>query len=201
MRRLMIFLEKGGFFLLTFFVIGLIPIIALVLILLVIESFSGYGLDLKQIFGTVITWTNSTFTLPYWFPVVEVLVMVEIIGVILFLANPLGIKDRTSAVVEFLLGGAKKPVAVELPRKGVLVLGFNQGEVEWIGPDGRITKKVKVFTPFVPNPLSGRVNILDKSEVFEADVSRSEILSYFLTLGVSLQRIRIKRRLDEEPEP
>ncbi len=78
----------------------------------------------------------------------------------------------------------RKVLLIEYPRKGVWTLAFQTGE-----PEGEIRDKagcdvVTVFVPTTPNPTSGFVIIVPRSEVIEMDMPVEEGLKIIMSLGV-----------------
>jgi uncharacterized membrane protein len=79
----------------------------------------------------------------------------------------------------------RKVVMVEYPRKGMWSLGFLTSD-----PAGEIEEKagnvdlVAVFVPTTPNPTSGFLLLVPKSEVHELTMSVQEGMQFIISLGV-----------------
>ena len=73
---------------------------------------------------------------------------------------------------------------MEYPRKGVWVIGFTTGEVK-----GVIKKKVKiqmvnVFVPTTPNPTSGFLSLVPKSQIKPLNVKVDDAIKTIVSAGI-----------------
>lgn len=78
----------------------------------------------------------------------------------------------------------QRPVLIEYPRKGLFSLAFQTsnlcGPAENAIPEDCIT----VFLPSTPNPTTGFVLIVPKSQVYSVDLSTEEALKWIISAGV-----------------
>lgn len=95
-----------------------------------------------------------------------------------------GIKQILEAVLATDGKSFRKVLLVEYPRKGVWSLAFmtssDLGEVQ----QKTAGDVVSVFIPTTPNPTSGFVLMVQKSEVIEMDMSVEEGLKMIISMGV-----------------
>jgi uncharacterized membrane protein len=78
----------------------------------------------------------------------------------------------------------KQVVMVEFPRKGAWGIGFLMSE-DWEEAQERIgTDMVQVFVPTTPNPTTGFLIIVHRSEIVYMDTSVDEAFKMLFTLGV-----------------
>ena len=95
-----------------------------------------------------------------------------------------GVKQLSETVLAGGNQSFRKVLLIEYPRKGIWTLAFQTAE-----PVGEIqarTKKdvVTVFVPTTPNPTSGFIVMVDKSEVMELEMSVEDALRMIISLGV-----------------
>lgn len=77
----------------------------------------------------------------------------------------------------------RKVLLVEYPRKGLWSIAFQTGSAEMVGEHlGK--EMVSLFIPTTPNPTSGFLMIMPKSEVIELDMSIDEALKFIISLGM-----------------
>lgn len=80
--------------------------------------------------------------------------------------------------------GFKRVVLLEYPRKGILALGFVTGEsYKEIKESAGNNKLINVFIPTSPNPTSGYLIFVPKSEVKEMDISVQEAMKIIISGG------------------
>lgn len=78
----------------------------------------------------------------------------------------------------------RKVLMFEYPRKGIWSVGFQTGEsspeiVEHVG-----VEMVSVYVPTTPNPTSGFIILVPKTEVIELSMTIDEALKFIISLGV-----------------
>ena len=78
----------------------------------------------------------------------------------------------------------REVVLLEYPRKGIWVLGFTTGQVE-----GAVKKKIKgnlinVFVPTTPNPTSGFLLMVPKTQLKYLDVKVDEAIKTIVSAGI-----------------
>lgn len=95
-----------------------------------------------------------------------------------------GVKQILEAVLAADAQSFRKVLLVEYPRKGVWSLAFmtssELGEVQ----SKTIEDVISVFIPTTPNPTSGFVLMVPKSDVIEMDMTVEEALKMIISLGV-----------------
>jgi uncharacterized membrane protein len=97
-----------------------------------------------------------------------------------------GIKQIMEAVLSTDAKSFRKVLLIEYPRKGVWSLAFmtsdNLGEVQ-----AKTTEDViSVFIPTTPNPTSGFVIMVPRTEVIELDMAVEDGLKMIISLGVAV---------------
>ncbi len=95
-----------------------------------------------------------------------------------------GVKQIMEAVLATDGQSFRKVVLIEYPRKGLWGLAFltssELGEVQ----EKTVSNIVSVFVPTTPNPTSGFVIMLPKTDVIELDMSVEEGLKMIISMGV-----------------
>jgi uncharacterized membrane protein len=96
------------------------------------------------------------------------------------------IKDLVGA---FVTGGAKsrtfrEVVMTEYPRPGLYCIGFVTNEMSYAGADGRRIDFLNVYIPNPPNPTSGFLVLIPKSEAIHLDLSIEDGLKLVLSGGI-----------------
>lgn len=81
-------------------------------------------------------------------------------------------------------GIIKKPVLFEFPRKGMYSIGFYTEEAR--GPVNRALQQdsAAIFLPTTPNPTTGYLVFVPKSEIIELDMSIEEALKLVISGGI-----------------
>jgi len=80
--------------------------------------------------------------------------------------------------------GLERAVLVEYPRKGVFALGFVTGEsYREIKESADDNKLINVFIPTSPNPTSGYLIFVRKSEVKDVDITIQEAIKIIISGG------------------
>ena len=96
-----------------------------------------------------------------------------------------GIKDLVSA---FNIGGQSRTfrdvVMIEFPRKGLYCIGFVTNEMQYQQPDGSIFDFVNVYVHNPPNPTSGFLSLVPKSEAIVLKMSIEDGLKLVLSGGI-----------------
>jgi uncharacterized membrane protein len=99
-----------------------------------------------------------------------------------------GIKQVLEAVLAADGKSFRKVLLVEYPRKGVWSLAFmtssDLGEVQ----EKTAGDVVSVFIPTTPNPTSGFVLMVQRSEVIEMDMTVEEGLKMIISMGVAVPK-------------
>lgn len=97
----------------------------------------------------------------------------------------MGVKQVTETL--FTPGGQsfRKVLLVEYPRRGLWSLAFQTGDSTPL-VNKKLHQKdlVTIFIPTTPNPTSGFLIIVPRSEVIELDMSVEQALKFVISLGV-----------------
>ncbi len=82
----------------------------------------------------------------------------------------------------------KKPVLFEYPRKGIYSIGFYTQDTR--GPVQEVldTDMVSIFLPTTPNPTSGFLLFVPKSEVYDLDLTIEEALKLVISGGAIIPK-------------
>jgi len=79
----------------------------------------------------------------------------------------------------------KRVVLVEYPRKGLLTFGFVTKDVYTVvGKDGTTKEVVNIFVPSTPNPTTGFLIVVQKSQVIGVDLSVEEGVKLVVSGGI-----------------
>jgi uncharacterized membrane protein len=79
----------------------------------------------------------------------------------------------------------KRVVMVEYPRKGLLTFGFVTKDVYTVaGKDGSRTEVMNVFVPSTPNPTTGFLIVVQKSQVIGVDLSVEDGIKLVVSGGI-----------------
>ncbi len=79
----------------------------------------------------------------------------------------------------------KRVVMVEYPRKGLLTFGFVTKDVyTMMGKDGSKTEVMNVFVPSTPNPTTGFLIVVQKSQVIGLDLSVEDGVKLVVSGGI-----------------
>lgn len=82
----------------------------------------------------------------------------------------------------------KKVVLVEYPRKGLYTIGFLTGESQGEVQEKTHEECVNVFLPTTPNPTSGWLVLVPKSDVILLDMTVEQGLKFIISGGVVVPR-------------
>lgn len=77
----------------------------------------------------------------------------------------------------------KKPVLFEYPRKGIYSIGFYTQDTRGPVQDALEVDVVSILLPTTPNPTSGFLLFVPKSDVYEVDLSIEEALKLVISGG------------------
>lgn len=78
----------------------------------------------------------------------------------------------------------RKVLLVEYPRKGMWSLAFQTGVADSAVSGHLDTEMVSIFIPTTPNPTSGFLMMVPKSEVIELSMTIDEALKFIISLGM-----------------
>lgn len=78
----------------------------------------------------------------------------------------------------------RKVLMIEYPRKGLWSIAFQTAQSAKLSSEFNDQEKMAVFVPTTPNPTSGFLILVNKSEVIELDISIDDALKMVISLGV-----------------
>lgn len=95
-----------------------------------------------------------------------------------------GVKKAAETILSDSGDSFRKVLLIEYPRKGIWSIAFQTGE-----PLGEVQQKteaevVTVFVPTTPNPTSGYIVLVPRTDIVELDMSVEEGLRLVISLGV-----------------
>ena len=73
---------------------------------------------------------------------------------------------------------------MEYPRKGVWVIGFTTGEVKGVIKEKVKIQMVNVFVPTTPNPTSGFLLLVPKSQIKPLNVKVDDAIKTIVSAGI-----------------
>ncbi|MBT9155219.1 MAG: hypothetical protein DDT37_00184 [Firmicutes bacterium] len=123
-----------------------------------------------------------------------------------FLGVPLarGIYNSTKQIVDaFLAQGNsafQQVVLIEYPRKGMYALGFLTGDMKGEVPERTRSELLAVFVPTTPNPTSGMLVFVPKSEVTRLDMPVDDGLKLIVSGGVYRPRASATAAVEQPKE-
>ena len=95
-----------------------------------------------------------------------------------------GVKSFSSTILSNQGNSFKKVLLIEYPRKGIWSIGFQTaGDVPLISAHTG-EPQVCVFIPTTPNPTSGFIVMVPRSQAIELDMSVDAAMKMIVTLGV-----------------
>lgn len=95
-----------------------------------------------------------------------------------------GVKKFSEVVFSDSGPSFKRVLLIEYPRKGVYSLAFQTGTSLGEVQNRTGEEMVCTFVPTTPNPTSGFIIIVPKSEIIELDMEVDEALKMIISLGV-----------------
>ena len=78
----------------------------------------------------------------------------------------------------------REAVLMEYPRKGVWVIGFTTGEVKGVIKEKVKIQMVNVFVPTTPNPTSGFLLLVPKSQIKPLNVKVDDAIKTIVSAGI-----------------
>jgi uncharacterized membrane protein len=95
-----------------------------------------------------------------------------------------GVKSFSTTILSNQGNSFKKVMLIEYPRKGLWSIGFQTaGDVPMISAHAG-EPQVCVFIPTTPNPTSGFIMMVPRSQAIELDMSVDAAMKMIVTLGV-----------------
>ena len=94
----------------------------------------------------------------------------------------------------------RKVLLIEYPRKGIWSLAFQTGADAGITSDRHPNEPlITAFVPTTPNPTSGFLLLLPKSDVQELNISIDEALKLVISLGVVQPKMTVPKASEQLP--
>ena len=98
-------------------------------------------------------------------------------------------KQVINAILSTNSQAFRKVLLIEYPRKGLWSIGFQTSTANFVDPTIVNEEMVSVFIPTTPNPTSGFLMIVPKSEVKELSMTIDEALKCVISLGVMQPKV------------
>lgn len=98
-------------------------------------------------------------------------------------------KQVIQAVLSTNSQAFRQVLLIEYPRKGIWSIGFQTSTANFIDPQLTHEEMVSVFIPTTPNPTSGFLMMVPKSDVKELSMSIDEALKCVISLGVMQPKV------------
>ena len=95
-----------------------------------------------------------------------------------------GVKSFMEVVLSDKNTAFKKALLIEYPRRGVYSLAFQTSDDPREVQDVTDENVVTVFVPTTPNPTSGFILFVPRSDIIELDMSVEDALKMIISLGV-----------------
>ena len=114
------------------------------------------------------------------------------------------VKQITSTVLMTDNKSYSKVVLVEFPRKGAWSMGFLTSDVSVFGTTREEDRLAVVFVATTPNPTTGFLIAVKRTEIIELEMSIEEAVKYVMSMGVILpdhifQGLKSANHLAESP--
>jgi len=94
------------------------------------------------------------------------------------------VKQVINALLSTNSEAFRKVVLIEYPRKGLWSIAFQTGAASTSINNKTNEELVSIFIPTTPNPTSGFLMMLPRTDVIELDMSIDEALKFIISLGV-----------------
>lgn len=94
------------------------------------------------------------------------------------------VKQVINALLSTNSEAFRKVVLIEYPRKGLWSIAFQTGAASTSINNKTKEELVSIFIPTTPNPTSGFLMMLPRTDVIELDMSIDEALKFIISLGV-----------------
>lgn len=99
-------------------------------------------------------------------------------------------KDMSQVFLGHETKGFTKVVALEYPRKGVYAIGFITNQKTWNDKLRQPEELNSVFVPTTPNPTSGMLLLVPRSQIIPLDISVAEGLKAIISGGAAPVKIQ-----------
>ncbi|KTC79618.1 DUF502 domain-containing protein [Legionella cherrii] len=94
------------------------------------------------------------------------------------------VKQVINALLSTNSEAFRKVVLIEYPRKGLWSIAFQTGAASTSINNKTKEELVSIFIPTTPNPTSGFLMMLPRTDVIELDMSIEDALKFIISLGV-----------------
>ena len=101
-------------------------------------------------------------------------------------------KQVINAILSTNSQAFRKVLLIEYPRKGMWSIAFQTSVASFMKTENTDEEMISVFVPTTPNPTSGFLMMLPKSEVRELKMTIDEALKCVISLGVMQPRVKEK---------
>ena len=105
------------------------------------------------------------------------------------------VKQIVSTILTSDSSSFRKVVMIEYPRKGLWSLGFLTNDTLNFECDRLGDDYLAVFVPTTPNPTSGYIIIVSRSDVIELQMTVEEGFKFIISMGVIIPADPIRERL------
>jgi uncharacterized membrane protein len=95
-----------------------------------------------------------------------------------------GVKSFSTTILSNSGNSFKKVLLIEYPRAGMWSVGFQTASDLMLSPAQGTESLVCVFIPTTPNPTSGFIVMVPRSQAVELDMSVDAAMKMIVTLGV-----------------
>ena len=103
------------------------------------------------------------------------------------------IKQILETILQSNSNAFREAVLMEYPRKGVWVIGFTTGQVKGVIKNKIKTQMVNVFVPTTPNPTSGFLLLVPKSQLKYLNTNIDETVKTIVSAGIIPLNSKVKK--------
>lgn len=103
------------------------------------------------------------------------------------------VKQVTKTILSSEQNSFRQVVLIEYPRRGAWTLAFQTGETMEYFNEKTQKDLITVFVPTTPNPTSGFILMLPRSEVMKLEIDVEDALKFVMSLGVVTPGTKSKR--------
>ena len=103
------------------------------------------------------------------------------------------IKQILETILQSNSNAFREAVLMEYPRKGVWVIGFTTGQAKGVIKDKIKINMVNVFVPTTPNPTSGFLLLVPKSQLKYLNTNIDETVKTIVSAGIIPLNARAKK--------
>ena len=103
------------------------------------------------------------------------------------------IKQILETILQSNSNAFREAVLMEYPRKGVWVIGFTTGQVKGVIKNKIKTQMVNIFVPTTPNPTSGFLLLVPKSQLKYLNTNIDETVKTIVSAGIIPLNSKVKK--------